>query len=510
MDGGCALRPISLAIDGLPPEYARLGKGRVYWLACAGSDQGGALARGLLADADVPFAVLVGLGRDPKPLLDAMPGDAGPARCVAWTSRDEALQAALRSLPRDLARIAGHDPALCVVLLPASLPQALDDAGLKKLCAGLSAWAQANGGTVVMLCEGAAPALAPRLLPLNRLCGGIAQLHPHLGAERLLLHYWSNDAGVVAHREFDLEWVGDRLRMRGDPGDAPVVDESDRFLVLAQAEVLEGAPALSPAWRLYEDETLLLAAAARAHSATVLFALNRNRQIDELAHTLYRLRRGRGNALGLVVREMAPCLRYADERLLLDCGASLVVPVNTPLARFLTLLETVAGHDWQGQLPDDVDAVLRAQRPPEVQGVVPATRFRALAREYVYTPQGAVQNIVLALQPVVGLRPGQALRECRIRRRGDFACSYRGQVLLFLFACRANGIEQALRNAFRLPWREMFVGYERLDAHHLDMMVPDPDVDDVVATLPAPAQASPPAVLARELSPQPIRLETAR
>ncbi|MGM3214081.1 BcsE family c-di-GMP-binding protein, partial [Klebsiella pneumoniae] len=78
-------------------------------------------------------------------------------------------------------------------------------------------------------------------------------------------------------------------------------------------------------------------AALQAREATVVLAITENAQVDALARLLHRLRRERGNALKLVVRELQPCLRYADERLLMQCGGSLVVPADTPLPRLLTL-----------------------------------------------------------------------------------------------------------------------------------------------------------------------------
>src|SRR5690606_543982 len=83
----------------------------------------------------------------------------------------------------------------------------------------------------------------------------------------------------------------------------------------------------------------------------VVLSIGENADVDALARIVFELRSERGNGLKLVVREMQPCLRYADERLLLESGASLVAPANLPLARVLTLLETIQGQTWQGALP---------------------------------------------------------------------------------------------------------------------------------------------------------------
>jgi cellulose biosynthesis protein BcsE len=312
-----------------------------------------------------------------------------------------------------------------------------------------------------------------------------------------LLHYWTNSHGVVAQRAFTVEQVEQRLQRLVDPEvEAPSVageGGSDRDLFLAQADVLEGAPPLSSAWRLYEGWAGLMPAALQAREATVVVAISENAQVDALARLLHRLRRERGDAVKLVVRELQPCLRYADERLLLQCGGSLVVPAHTPLPRLLTLLDTVQRQRWQGQLADDPEPLIRAHRPPSISGQVSASRFRQIASERIDQDGSAVESAVLALQPVAGLRAEQTLQQLRIRRQGDLACVYRGQVRLFLFGCRRDAIEQALGNLFRLPWRELFDGYQRLAEYDIAAMNAsgsDPETE----LLPQPAEPAPVAV----------------
>ncbi|MNU67765.1 hypothetical protein D3C71_571170 [compost metagenome] len=148
---------------------------------------------------------------------------------------------------------------------------------------------------------------------------------------------------------------------------------------------------------------------------------------------------------------------------------------------------------WQGQLADDPEPLIRAHRPPSISGQVSASRFRQIASERIDQDGSAVESAVLALQPVAGLRAEQTLQQLRIRRQGDLACVYRGQVRLFLFGCRRDAIEQALGNLFRLPWRELFDGYQRLAEYDIAAMNAsgsDPETE----LLPQPAEPAPVAV----------------
>ncbi|MFT3458093.1 BcsE family c-di-GMP-binding protein, partial [Klebsiella pneumoniae] len=93
--------------------------------------------------------------------------------------------------------------------------------------------------------------------------------------------------------------------------------------------------------------------------------------------------------------------------------------------------------------------------------------------------------------------------------QGDLACVYRGQVRLFLFGCRRDAVEQALGNLFRLPWRELFDGYQRLAEYDIAAMnarSSDPEAE-VLPEAPAVLPAVAPALEAPVFTaPKPLRL----
>ncbi|AWH24187.1 BcsE family c-di-GMP-binding protein [Stenotrophomonas sp. YAU14D1_LEIMI4_1] len=506
------MTPPRLAVADVAAEFVEMRPGGVYWAVAAGSAPADLLGAGTLAAAtDVDEALLVTLGRTVEPLLALLQPDQGPARVRLFQRSHPGMQQALRSLPGDLPRASSAATALSIVQFPVAALDGWDDARLARWCQQLQQWAQRAGQVLLLLCHGEVATLAPRLLPLNRSCAGVAQLHPHRGALQLLLHYWANSHGVVAQRVFAVEAVGNQFqRIADDQTDAVSVagdGGSDCDLFLAQADVLEGAPPLSSAWKLYDGWAGLMPAALRANEATVVLAINENAQVDALARLLHRLRRERGDALKLVVRELQPCLRYADERLLLQCGGSLVVPAHTPLPRLLTLLDAVQRQRWQGQLADDPEPLIRSHRPPPISGLVSVARFRQIAGERIDLDGSAVESAVLALQPVAGLRAEQTLQQLRIRRQGDVVCVYRGQVRLFLFGCRRDAIEQALSNLFRLPWRELFDGYQRLAEYDLASMNAtgsDPETEPLPPPDTTPEAA--PVQVATFAEPKPLRL----
>ena len=61
--------------------------------------------------------------------------------------------------------------------------------------------------------------------------------------------------------------------------------------------MLEGAPALSEYWTLFETNDAVFEAGRTAQAATLLFSITQNEQIEQLGRYIHTLRRQRGSAL---------------------------------------------------------------------------------------------------------------------------------------------------------------------------------------------------------------------
>jgi cellulose biosynthesis protein BcsE len=147
-----------------------------------------------------------------------------------------------------------------------------------------------------------------------------------------------------------------------------VQPRSDEKRILSHIAVLEGAPALSENWSLFETNEALFNEARTTQAATIVFSLMQNNQIETLARQIHTLRRQRGSALKIVVRENNTSLRATDERLLLGCGANMVVPWNAPLSRCLTLIESIQGQQFNRHVPEDISTLLSMTQPMKLRG----------------------------------------------------------------------------------------------------------------------------------------------
>ena len=222
--------------------------------------------------------------------------------------------------------------------------------------------------------------------------------------------------------------------------------------------MLEGAPPLSRQWQLFDDNEQVFFRAQQASAATVVFSLTRSDYIGELAKMVHSLRRARGNGLKIVVREMGTSLRYSDERLLLACGVSAIVPTSATMSRFLTTLEGLQGQVFNRRVPANLDALTAALQPLQEKGYLRLDAFCQAVGQLIgntLLPEND-KGLLVALRPVPQLKPQQILTLCKPRRFGDLVTVLDDRVILFLSSCRYNDLDKALKFIFSLPHDELF------------------------------------------------------
>lgn len=468
-----------LAISGLSAESSQLHQQGLYWLACDATEDATLLCRQVVEGMPAHTrAALIAETQAMDDVLGALDAACGPAELALY----EANPRATRYLLHDLPRLDAPGRVL-VLLAPAD---AWAGTEVEHWCNALRSALVAEAALLLVISGGQGTALVERLRAVNQSVDGLAQVYRGKGGVRYLQHFWSNPLGKAGACELQLERRNAGFAVTGAP-QVPADTGGDELLYLAQRPVLEGAPAFSEHWQVCESLDELSAKASRAVSATVIFAIDGGQRLDHLARQLHRLRQRRGNALKLVVREMAPTLRYQDEQLLLACGATQIVPFGASLSRFLTMVESIQGYVWRRNLPSDFDALLARLRPQAICGLVAPRAFaEAVQTMWQGVRHGEIVHQLLVLHPAPGLTPLQACSRTVFRRDGDIACVVGEVLFLFLFACRCEGVEQALDHIFQLSWKELFISQEVLA--DLDSLAAPAFLD---SSLPQPPRADP-------------------
>lgn len=451
---------ISLAIQGLQDPQIALRAGGLYWVTVDQLADAKLLARQYLESIPerVPATLIVCAGLVQNFISDLAP-DRGPGTLKLFEIAQKVVRPALTTLPRDLNRAGIAPESQILLVMPAnSWADSTTVNQLQRWCERLRLWLQTRNATLLVIAHGEAAPLHAQWLQLNETLSGLGRLYRHNGDIRYQLHFWHNDMGVSAGHEFKLSIQNNALTLIPETAiDTQPRVADDQHVYLAERAVLEGTPSLSRHWYLFENRQALFEEARSARAATIIVGIDNSHLLLELAQHLHDLREHCGPALKIVVREMEPAVRYRDERLLLACGANLIVPDGTLLSRFLSMIESVQGQRWQHAQSSDFATLLERQRPPQIRGLVSPREFFETIEQIYNESSGEVTHQLVKFQPVPGLDDELFLNQMCLRRYGDIACLLNGDLYLFLFACRADGLDPALSNICRLPWRDLFL-----------------------------------------------------
>ena len=365
---------------------------------------------------------------------------------------------ALFQFTEDLMRGLHPKNRLLVLFTPSGIWEQLQPYELTEWMRDTTRWLRQQNCTLLIIDYGkSANSQRTMLQSQHRTLCGLASLRWLQDLHRYDVAYWCNQNGVTAQQDVGVYFDERGWHAHEDTLQAPQ-PRNDEQIYMAHKAVLEGAPPLSENWHLFESNLALFNAAYAAQACTLVFQLSNSDQIDTLAREIHSLRRQRGKAIKLVVRESTTCLRFSDERLLLACGANLIIPHNAPLSRCLTMLESVQGHTYPRHVPSDIDLLIEAMRPLNLKGYIPYNTFCETLMSLMNNtllPEDS-KGILIALRPVPGLRTEQVLTICRTRRFGDLVTIDENRLTLFLSSCRINDLDIALSHIFPLPVDEVF------------------------------------------------------
>ncbi|MEG1039067.1 MAG: cellulose biosynthesis protein BcsE [Pseudomonas sp.] len=500
-------------LPGLPDRQAHMRTGGLYWLACESPDTADRLCTQLLSSLPASArALLVNAAGASCDLVKQIPDERGPGHLSLFDLPKMSTTRLIQAVRQDVPRVRGGENAFWLIRVPHTGWDELVAESLALWCSRAQHWLRSVGSTLLVVGDSPPPALLDILLRHNDHLSGLAQVYVAQGARHLLVHFWSNDAGVSGPHDFLLLDEGSGFRVSSRPDDdnlAPTTN--DQRQVLAQAAVLGNEAPPTTQWQLFDAPDALLERAMDAQAATVIFALGGTDDVNSLATRLYQLRSHCGRSVKLVVREMLQGMRQHEEQLLLASGANLIVPQGTPFLRFLTLVRSIQGLRWQRPLAAEPSSLLARLHPLQVRGSLSPKAFAAAVKKMSDNTVGTeVRHQLLRLQPLPTLNPSVVLQQLQLRRYGDIACVADGVPYLFLFACSPTQVDAALRNVFRLPWQQLLASVESvLPSQVLPLPQFQSDAEAPAdASLLAPVEAAADAEAFRPLQPRKISLQS--
>ncbi|HDR2794714.1 MULTISPECIES: cellulose biosynthesis c-di-GMP-binding protein BcsE [Enterobacter] len=446
----------SIGIQSLWDELRHMPVGGVWWINTDRNEDAVSLVNQTIAEQtkDARVAVIT-MGEEPKKIIK-LEDDRGPQAVQLFSMSTEADS--LYFLPHDIQCTLDPDHYLVILKCSSNALQNIPTDKLLHWLEKINRWAKNQKCTVLVVNPGSNnDKLFSLLMGEYRSLFGLASIRDQTDSFLYDIAFWCNEKGVSARQQLALKLIEGNWHV-AQQEETVVQPRSDEKRILSQITVLEGAPALSENWSLFDTNEALFNEARTTQAATIVFSLMQNNQIETLARQIHILRRQRGSALKIVVRENNTSLRATDERLLLGCGANMVVPWNAPLSRCLTLIESIQGQQFNRHVPEDISTLLSMTQPMKLRGYQKWDTFcdavGNMMNNTLLPADG--KGVMVALRPVPGIRVEQALTLCRPNRSGDIMTIGDNRLVLFLSFCRVNDLDTALNHIFPLPTGDIF------------------------------------------------------
>ncbi|MBP2168899.1 cellulose biosynthesis protein BcsE [Erwinia toletana] len=454
----------TLGIAQLQDELTQMQASGCYWITSDRQPDARMLARQVIGAQQK--LILISTPETPQALLT--PAPAGETLSIPMYSLP-AGRKGLLNLPEDLARLLSARPRLILLYSACASWQSLTAAEIASWLKKITRLLAAKNSTLLIITAGTGVNnLRHQLQRFFHQLDGVTHLEWRQDSWDYRINWWCSGNQLLADRVIRLDNHLEKFSLLNDAAPVTPLTLSDEQHFIAQRAILEGAPPLSRQWQLFDNNEDVYTRAQHASSATVIFSLSDNQQIPLLAESIHSLRRTRGSALKIVVRELETSMRNSDERLLLACGVNAIIPYGTNLSAFLTALEGIQGQSYNRHVPADLPQLMASMQPLHEKGYLPPERFYAAVQLLVHNtllPENG-KGLLVALRPVPELQPQQALALCKMRRFGDLVTLIDDRLYLFLFSCRFNDLDTALNYIFPLPYTEIFanrlVWYEDL------------------------------------------------
>ncbi|WP_146050947.1 cellulose biosynthesis c-di-GMP-binding protein BcsE [Citrobacter amalonaticus] len=451
------MNPIfSLGISSLWDELRHMPAGGVWWINTDRHEDAISLVNQTIASqAETAKVAAICMGSDPNKIIKSEDSH-GPEKVYLFSLPDSVN--GLHFLPRDLTCSVDPDNYLFILICANNAWQNIPSERLRQWLDNMSRWARYHQCTLLVMNPGNNnDKQFTLLMEEHRSLFGLASLRFQGDLHLFDVAYWCNEKGVSARQQLTVRHHEGQWALVQQK-EAELQPRNDEKQILSNIAVLEGAPPLSEHWKLFDNNEALFNEARTAQAATLIFSLQQNSQIEPLARSIHTLRRQRGSALKILVRENIASLRATDERLLLGCGANMVIPWNAPLSRCLTLIESVQGQQFSRYVPEDVSTLLSMTQPVKLRGFqkwdVFCEAVSNMMNNTLLPADG--KGVMVALRPVPGIRVEQALTLCRPNRTGDIMTIGGNRLVLFLSFCRVNDLDTALNHIFPLPTGDIF------------------------------------------------------
>lgn len=397
----------SIGISSLWDELRHMPAGGVWWFNVDRHEDAISLANQTIASqAETAHVAVISMNSDPAKIFQ-LDDSQGPGKITLFSMLNH--EKGLYYLARDLQCSIDPHNYLFILVCANNAWQNIPAERLRSWLDKMNKWSRLNHCSLLVINSGNNnDKQFSLLLEEYRSLFGLASLRFQGDQHLLDIAFWCNEKGVSARQQLSVQQQNGCWTLVQHQ-EAEIQPRSDEKRILSNVAVLEGAPPLSEHWQLFNNNEVLFNEARTAQAATVVFSLQQNAQIE-------------------------------------------------PLARCLTMIESVQGQKFSRYVPEDITTLLSMTQPLKLRGFQKWDVFCNAVNNMMNNPllPAHGKGVLVALRPVPGIRVEQALTLCRPNRTGDIMTIGGNRLVLFLSFCRINDLDTALNHIFPLPTGDIF------------------------------------------------------
>ncbi len=275
----------------------------------------------------------------------------------------------------------------------------------------------------------------------------------------LTVHYWFY-RGKVINRSLPLEigadgaWALDKNK-QVDSSTTELKHENAPVYFISSA--VTGREITPAGWRSLSHESEAHTLVDPNSDDIILLAFYRGQDVSALMRTVFELRQHFGNYIRIFIRELDQSVRHTDEQLLLQSGATLILPLNLRFSQVISLIRSSSGWRFPHKLAADFAQIEQRYIPSDLEGYRTCEDFIRDAYKLVeLTQKKQVEFSYTIAKPAPGLKLVDILMRFKHRREGDLITNCGDEIHIFLFGCREQDVQPTLEYLFGAPVANLF------------------------------------------------------
>ncbi|WP_298769564.1 cellulose biosynthesis protein BcsE [uncultured Shewanella sp.] len=359
-----------------------------------------------------------------------------------------------------------------IISIPENHFYNLNDQQMLSFFKNTSNWAKTDSICLKIIIYGnkISNAIKNKLMGLNQYVSGVCTFNA-INKERYDYHisFWCNQHGVSSDKTYRLKINNENhfIALKeniSSSGVYPRYHDEERIYVTATA--LDKEITLNKNVNIINsnEELFTLLETISIQASTIILSYQKISELESISRQCYLLRKSKGNAIKIIIREITSVLRYIDEKRLLNAGVNFIIPFNVSFSRCVSLVESIQGQIFTRNLPDSADELLKLNHHFDQKGYIPNTDFKDYCSKImIIAEQESIRFALIRLSLLSSMKAIHCLNLCHIHRDGDIVTACDHALYVFFSAIRLNDVHATLNQLFDIPIESLFLSYTIID-----------------------------------------------